>query len=125
MGKYPIDPARLRQLPPRFSWLDQRLVSDGHLEQCSRSSQALYLFLAVVSDAQGLSYYSDKSICARLGMPREELAAARRGLVGGGLLAFEAPLYQLLSLDPLKAGPPERAGRTLSIGDLIRLPGKP
>ena len=125
MKKYPIDPARIRHLPPRFSWLDQRLVTDGHLEQCARASQALYLFLAVVSDAQGLSYYSEKSICTRLAMPREELAAARRGLIERELLAFKPPLYQLLSLDPFKAGPSERAGRMLSIGELIALPEKP
>lgn len=124
MEKYPIDPARIRQLPPRFSWLDQRLVSDGHLRSCSRSAQAFYLFLAVVSDARGLSYYSDRSISAHLAMERDELAAARRELIERALLLFERPLYQLLSLDPLKADSRERAGCTLRLDELIHLPGR-
>lgn len=122
MEKYPIDPARIRHLPARFSWLDQRLVTDRRLQNCPRGSQALYLFLAVVSDARGLSYYSDKSIGAHLAMPRDELLAARRALIEQKLLLFEAPLYQLLSLDPFKTDSRQRTGRTLSIKDLIRLP---
>lgn len=122
MEKYPIDPARIRHLPPRFSWLDQRLVTDHHLQNCPRGSQALYLFLAVVSDSRGLSYYSDKSIRAHLAMPQDELLAARRALIEQQLLLFETPLYQLLSLDPFKTDSRQRTGRTLSLKDLIRLP---
>jgi hypothetical protein len=122
MEKYPIDPARIRHLPPRFSWLDQRLVTERRLHNCPRSSQALYLFLAVVSDAQGLSYYSDKSIRAHLAMPQDELLAARRALIEEQLLLFQAPLYQLLSLDPFKTPSLPRCGRILSIQELIHLP---
>ena len=125
MKKYPIDPARIRHLPPRFSWLDQRLVNDQRLADCPRSSQALYLFLAVVSDAQGLSYYSDKSIRTHLAMEQEELLEARGGLSAPGLILFERPLYQLLSLDPHKADSRQRAGCTLSLSDLIRVPTQP
>lgn len=125
MEKHPIDPARIRHLPPRFSWLDQRLVTQRHLQDCSRGSQALYLFLAVVSDAQGLSYYSDKSIRTQLNMAQDELRGARHGLIEQQLLLFEPPLYQLLSLDPLKADARQRANCTLSLADLIRLPAQP
>ncbi len=58
-------PERLRQVPQRFSWIDQRLVRDGHIAQCGPQALALYLLLVTVADAQGLSYYSDKS-AARL-----------------------------------------------------------
>ena len=125
MEKHPIDPARIRQLPARFSCLDQRLVTHRHLQDCPRSSQALYLFLAVVSDAQGLSYYSDKSIRTHLDMPQGELCAARHGLIEQQLLLFERPIYQLLSLDPLKAGSRQHANCTLSLQELIRLPVQP
>jgi hypothetical protein len=125
MEKYPIDPARIRHLPPRFSWLDQRLVTERRLQDCPRSSQALYLFLAVVSDCQGLSYYSDKSIRSQLAMEQDELLAARKGLLEATLILFERPLYQLLSLDPLKADSRQRAACTLRLSDLIRLPTQP
>jgi ABC-type cobalamin transport system ATPase subunit len=122
MEKYPLDPARIRQLPTRFSWLDQRLVTEGHLRQCGSGAQGLYLFLAVVSDAQGLSYYADKSIRTHLGIEQEELAQARATLVAANLVIFQRPLYQLLSLDPWKSDSRERTGRALCVSDLIRVP---
>jgi len=122
MEKYPIDPARIRAIPPRFSWLDQRLVTEGRLQSCPRGAQALYLFLAVVSDARGLSYYSDGSVRRHLGMEQDELAASRRALIEAALVLFERPLYQLLSLDPFKREVSARAQRVLSIGELIHLP---
>jgi hypothetical protein len=45
------------------SWVDQRLVNDKHVERCSAPAWGLYLLLVVVGDAQGLSYYSDATIC--------------------------------------------------------------
>ena len=57
------DPDRPRQIPPRFSWIDHRLVRDAHLSRLSTShAAALYLALHTVSDARGLSYYSDKRL---------------------------------------------------------------
>lgn len=123
MEKYPLDPSRIRHLPPRFSWLDQRLVTDGRLRTCGSRAQGLYLFLAVVSDARGLSYYSDKSIRGHLGIQQEGLVAARAALIAGNLMIFERPLYQLLSLDPWKSDGRVRTGRALCVSDLLRVPG--
>lgn len=122
MEKYPIDPARIRHLPPRFSWLDQRLVTDEHLRHCSRSAQGLYLFLAVVSDARGLSYYSERSIGLHLEMGQAELTAARALLIEVCLVLYERPLYQLLSLDPHKADSRQRTGEVHSVADFLRIP---
>lgn len=121
MEKYPIDPARIRHLPARFSWLDQRLVSGGHLGRCGRPAQALYLFLAVVSDAQGLSYYSDRSIRGHLGMEQEELERGRADLIAGEMVVYERPLYQVLSLDPWKGDSRQREGRALSLSEILNL----
>jgi hypothetical protein len=51
-----------------------------------------------VADAQGLRYYSERSICWRLCMPAEQLDNARGELLRAGLLAHQHPLYQVLSL---------------------------
>ena len=51
-------PQRLRKVPRAFSWIDHRLVRDGHISRCSHEALALYLFLVTVADAEGLSYYS-------------------------------------------------------------------
>lgn len=124
MNKYPLDPARIRHLPPRFSWLDQRLVGDTHLRRCSRSAQGFYLFLAVISDSQGLSFYSDRSIRQHLNMEQDELVLARHELIELALLLYEHPLYQLLSLDPHKSDSRERTSCVHSVADFLRIPSK-
>ncbi len=62
MHKHLLVPSRVRQVPRQFSWIDQRLVRDHHIERCDPQALALYLFLLTVADAQGLSYYADASI---------------------------------------------------------------
>jgi hypothetical protein len=91
-------PERLRLVPHRFSWIDQRLVRDGHCARCGPNALALYLLLVTVADAQGLSYYSDRTAGALLAMKQADLNEARKRLVGLGIIAFEPPLYQVLSL---------------------------
>jgi hypothetical protein len=57
-------PERLRHVPQRFSWIDQRLVRDGHIARCGPQALALYLLLVTVADAQGLSAGVARSECA-------------------------------------------------------------
>lgn len=100
-----LRPERLRAVPSQFSWVDHRLVRERHLERCTSEALALYLFLVTVADAKGLSYYGDASVRERLGWSARQLQAARRRLIEADLIAYEAPLYQVLSLDP---APPAR-----------------
>jgi len=93
-----LRPDRVRRTPPRFSWLDQRLVRDGHLRSLSPRAGMLYLFLATVSDCNGMSWYSARRICLEIGMSFDELALARSELAGMSLIAFEDGLYQVLAL---------------------------
>ena len=98
--KHLICPQRLRRIPKQFSWVDHRLVHDRHIESCSHAAAALYLFLITVADHQGLSYYSDPSLMTRLCMDGSTLDSARKNLIQIGLIAYESPLYQVLSLEP-------------------------
>jgi hypothetical protein len=99
MKKHLIRPDRLRQVPTGFSWVDHRLVRQNYLERCDCVDLALYLFLITVSDAEGLSYYSDQAICRRLRIEPTALTAARVHLQKAELLAYQKPLYQVLSLE--------------------------
>lgn len=99
MEKRLLRPKRLRKLPAQFSWIDQRLVREQHIDRLSHPASALYLFLCTVADKNGLSYYSERSLCRRLSMTTEQLDSARGELVSAGLIAYQAPLYQLLGLD--------------------------
>jgi hypothetical protein len=96
--KFPICPDLIRAIPEQFSWVDHRLVRDRHIESLSHEACALYLFLVTVADCQGLSYYSDVSICERLTMDAPTLASARICLRKAGLIAYKKPLYQVLAL---------------------------
>ena len=99
MQKRLLVPSRVRRVPQQFSWIDQRLVRDHHIERADCSALALYLFLLTVADAQGLSYYADGSIGRMLSLRPEQVVAARTGLLRAGLIAYEAPFYQVLALD--------------------------
>lgn len=95
-----LRPEGLRHIPRQFSWIDQRLVTGHYIERCDTAALALYLFLVTVADAQGLSYYGDAKLAKSLSMPGARLAQARADLIRLELIAYEAPLYQVLALDP-------------------------
>jgi hypothetical protein len=106
VSKRLLNAARRRRVPRQFSWVDQRLVRDGHISRCTHGALTLYLFLVTVADAEGLSYYAERSLCERLNMSAEALRKVRGELLSAGLLAYEPPLYQILGLD----SPRPRAG---------------
>jgi len=99
MHKHPISLAKLRQVPQQFSWVDQRLVREGSIDQLSHEACALSLFLLTGADAQGLSFDSERSLCQRLAMTPVVLRQARQALIECALVAYQRPLYQVLALD--------------------------
>jgi hypothetical protein len=115
-----LRPDRVRQVPPQFTWIDQRLVRDRYMERCNNQALALYLLLVTVADAQGLSYYGDATICRLLSIQLQQLEQARRDLIGVGLIAYQRPLYQVLALDP--PSPPRIPGVQPLQAALSRLP---
>jgi hypothetical protein len=119
--KHVLCPERVRRLPAQFSWVDQRLVRERHLERCDPPAAALYLFLVTVADAQGLSYYSEAVLERSLSLVPARLRQARADLLRVGLIAYQRPLYQVLGLDaPLcvAAGEPGAEGIEARIGKL-------
>ena len=109
MQKRLLVPSRMRRVPRQFSWVDQRLVRDRYINRCDPEALALYLFLVTVADARGLSFYADASIGRMLSLSAQRLEQAREMLVGTGLIAYEAPLYQVLALEPATPTPPSPA----------------
>lgn len=95
-----IDSRRMRKALPRgFGWIDHRLLRDDYISHCSPQALALYVLLVCASDAQGLSYYSAPRIARFLSLEPAALSLARRELIELGLIAYQKPLYQLLSLE--------------------------
>jgi len=76
----------------------------------------LYLFLVTVADGQGLSYYADASIAQRLPLDEAAVSRARQELIAARLIAYQKPLYQVLSLEPVQP----RIGKPLSLGEILQ-----
>ena len=103
--KHVLRPERQRQVPEQFSWVDQGLVQRHFIDRCEARAAALYLFLVTVCDAQGLSYYGELTLAERLHLSSQELGAARAKLIALELIAYEAPLYQVLALPGHRIAP--------------------
>ena len=96
--KQPVDSQRVRTMPAQFGAVDRRLVYQRHIRRMSIEQIALYVFLQCVSDAEGLSFYSDERICEELHFSLNGLWEARESLMHGGFLLYRRPIYQLLNL---------------------------
>ena len=96
--KQPVDPQRVRTMPAQFGAVDRRLVYQKHIRGMTTEQIALFVFLQCVSDAEGLSFYSDERICGELHFSLNGLWKAREELVQGGFLLYCRPIYQLLNL---------------------------
>ena len=107
-----LRPQQMRQVPSQFSWIDQALVQRHLIDRCDARAAALYLFLVTVADAQGLSYYGSATLMQRLHLSAQELSASRRQLLDLELVAYEAPLYQVLAIAGTTPAPPTVPTRT-------------
>lgn len=97
-----IEPQFKRRIPEHFTWVDHRLVRDGHIRKCSIRALGFYLFLLSVSDSEGLSYYGEKRIAEELGIPEDSISSLRQELIKARLIAYSQGIYQLLDLQEVK-----------------------
>ena len=101
-----LNPDRLRRIEGGFSFIPHRFISDGFLSSLNQRELLLYLFLCLVTDRNGLSYYSYDAICSLLQLTVDEYIGARDGLIEKDLIAFDGTLFQVLNL-------PQRPKNTL------------
>jgi len=80
-----------------FSWIDRRFLREFAV-RLAGDAVFLYFFLTAVSDKQGLSFYSDSTLALRLRTGETALVRARDELISADLVAYHAPLTQVLSL---------------------------
>lgn len=93
-----LNPQRIRRINGGFSFIPHRFVTDGFLASLSANELLLYLFLVVVSDRNGLSFYSSDSICSLLHITSDHYSKARDSLIEKDLIAFDGTLFQVLEL---------------------------
>lgn len=105
-------PDRVRRIGRTgFGWLDGGLIREGWLEVLSTEELAIYAFLCLVADRQGVSWYRRRRIGDALGIPEPEARTALERLRELDLVAYApfrrgAPdgFHQVLSLPA--SGPP-------------------
>jgi hypothetical protein len=93
-----LNPERIRRIDGGFSFIPHRFLSDGFLASLDQKELLLYLFLVLVSDRHGLSFYSYDSICSLLQMNLGQYIEARDGLMEKDLIAFDGTIFQVLDL---------------------------
>lgn len=98
----PVDPGRVRSLPPHFAWADHRLRE--RLHALSLEEIALLFFLHLAADKTGCSFWADSTIAKKLGLKEGDVIEARYGLLHKGFVAYRYPLYQILPLEDSPAG---------------------
>jgi len=96
--KNSIDPHRIRKITGSFAFIQHRFLRDGFWASLDHHQLLLYMFLIIVADRNGLSYYSYDKICTLLGICVDDYIFARNALINKDLLAFDGNLFQVLSL---------------------------
>jgi len=118
-------PERVRVINGSFGFLEHRFLRNGFWESLSHHELLLYIFLVLVSDKNGLSYYGYDKICRILKVHLNQYIDARNGLLDKDLIGFDGRLFQVFSLPkrpvilkPVKAE--IRQGNWVSLGETVR-----
>jgi hypothetical protein len=122
-------PERVRTIAGSFSFLEHRFLRDGFWQSLEHHALLLYLFLVLVGDRKGLSYYSYDKICSLVKVSADDYVLARNELIEKDLIAFDGRLFQVLSLpktplgqgqDPHKDKGQRKQGGPVSLAQIIR-----
>lgn len=76
-----------------YSIVDHQLLHRGFFQYLSVEALALYLFLVVVSDREGKSYYAEKTVADVLKLSPEKYGTALLELVRSDLVDFRRPFF--------------------------------
>lgn len=99
LTREPIVAERLRRTGrDGFAFIPNRFLRDGFFSSLNRDELAVYLFLVLAGDRNGISFYRYDSLCSVLEMTLERYIAARNALIEKDLIAFDGTRFQVLSL---------------------------
>jgi len=123
-----LETNRIRHIDGGFSFIPHRFLTDGFLASLDQKEILLYMFLVLVSDRYGLSFYSYDAICSLLQLSVDDYIGARDSLITKDLIAFDGTIFQVLDLpskplqaSPTKPGPDlDRAQQCSHIKNLIQ-----
>ena len=122
MRKYHIpQPQKIREITGSFAWLDHRLLRNGYLSLTTHQDLALYLFLVLAADRNGVSFYRKEKICDALNLDFNQFEVARDRLIDMKLIVFEGytmlspnGYYQVLPIEAEATNPGKKAMQNLT-----------
>ncbi|MBW1851982.1 MAG: hypothetical protein JRJ15_11230 [Deltaproteobacteria bacterium] len=120
ISKKIINPERIRRIRGGFSFIPHRFLTDGFLDSLSQKELLLYLFLIMVSDRHGLSFYSYDAICSLLQITADQYIEARNGLIEKDLIDFDGNVFQVLDLPIKPIRPSKPKHHPLTVSKIIR-----
>lgn len=120
ISKKILNPERVRRIQRGFSFIPHRFLTDGFLDSLTQKELLLYLFLIMVSDRHGLSFYSYDAICSLLQITADQYIAARNGLIEKDLIDFDGNIFQVLELPKKPIPSPKPEQHPLTVSKLIR-----
>ncbi len=103
-----LSPNRVRRITGSFAFIEHRFLRDGFWESLANRELLLYLFLVLVADRNGVSYYSYDKIYSLLKILMDEYLNARDALIDKDLIAFDGYFFQVLSLPEIPGNQPLR-----------------
>jgi hypothetical protein len=98
MEKAPIIPQQVRRINGSFAFIEHRFLRDGFWSSLDHQELLLYLFLIMVGDRKGISFYYYDRICTLLGVSVDDYILARNALIKKDLIAFDGKFFQVLCL---------------------------
>jgi hypothetical protein len=110
--KSPLVADRVREIRGSFAFIEHRFLRNGFWASLGHHELLLYLFLILVADRRGLSYYSFDKICSLLAISADEYILARDALIDQDLIAFDGHLFQVLSLPAKPVRSPDQPLRS-------------
>ena len=96
--KTPLVSHRIRNINGSFAWISHRFIRLGFWASLTHHELLVYMFLVIVGDRQGISYYSFDKICSLVAITPDEYIIARDALIDKDLISFDGHLFQVLSL---------------------------
>jgi len=85
-----------------YSIVDHQLLHGKYLHRLSHPAMSLYLFLIVVADKEGKSFYGDSTITKILRLEEKSLEIVRQELIKEGLIFYSHPFWWVKNLTETK-----------------------
>jgi hypothetical protein len=82
-----------------YSIVDHQLLHGKYLHSLSHGALALYLFLVVVGDPEGKSFYSERTLMEILRFSASDFTAALKALVQADLIEYRRPHFWVKNLE--------------------------